>query len=60
MRCRIPRNGATAMLEWIADAWNAMPMWMYEGIRWYGRICLIGTVIGVSWQLLRNREEAEK
>ena len=47
----------TAMLEWIADAWNAMPVWLYEAIRWYGWICLIGTVIGVSWQLMRNREE---
>lgn len=48
------------MMWWIADAWNAMPMWLWWVIRGYAAVCLIGTVIGVSWQLLRNREEAGK
>ena len=48
------------MLEWIEAAWNAMPMWLYEGIKWYAWVCLIGSVIGVSWQLLRNWKGAGK
>lgn len=48
------------MLEWIADAWNTMPMWLWWVIRGYASVCLIGTIIGVPWQLLRNREEAGK